>query len=47
MGFLLWVVAVSLVASGVVSLLRKRAVVGAGLIALGLITGPASATMFH
>lgn len=47
MGFLLWVMAVSLVAAGVVSLLRKRAVVGAGLITLGLITGPASATMFH
>jgi hypothetical protein len=47
MGFLLWVVAVSLVAAGLISLLRKRAVVGAGLITLGLIIGPASATIYH
>ena len=40
MAFLLWILAVILVVSGIVALLRREVLYGAALIIVGLLVGP-------
>jgi len=43
---LLWVVAVVLVISGIVTLVRGQVLYGAGLIVVGLLVGPGGVSIF-
>jgi len=47
MGFLLWLIAVVLVVSGIVALVRGQMLWGIVLIILGLIIGPGGYSIFH
>ncbi len=46
MAFLLWILAVILVVSGIVALTRKEFVWGAVLIIVGLLVGPGGVSLF-
>ncbi len=46
MAILLWLVAVVLVISGVVALLRKELIYGVALIIIGLLVGPGGVSVF-
>ncbi len=46
MGTVLWIIAVVLVIAGVVSLVRRQFVLGAVLINVGLLVGPAGVSLF-
>lgn len=46
MGLLLWIIAVVLVISGVVALVRKQVLWGVVLIVVGLLVGPGGVSMF-
>jgi hypothetical protein len=46
MEFILWIIAVILVVSGIVSLFRGQVLWGAGLIVLGLLVGPGGVSLF-
>jgi hypothetical protein len=45
--FLLWILAVVLVVSGVVALFRRQLLWGIVLIILGLLVGPGGVSIFH
>ncbi|WP_165546769.1 GPGG-motif small membrane protein [Kribbella soli] len=46
MGLILWIIAVILVVSGIVSLFRGQMIWGAALIVLGLLVGPGGVSLF-
>lgn len=46
MVFILWILAVVLVVSGIVSLIRGQALMGAALIVIGLLVGPGGVSIF-
>jgi hypothetical protein len=46
MEFILWIIAVILVISGIVSLFRGQMLWGAALIVLGLLVGPGGVSLF-
>ena len=46
MDFILWIIAVILVISGIVSLFRGQTMWGAALIILGLLVGPGGVSLF-
>ncbi|WP_165547375.1 GPGG-motif small membrane protein [Kribbella sindirgiensis] len=46
MEFILWIIAVILVISGIVSLFRGQMIWGAALIVLGLLVGPGGVSLF-
>lgn len=46
MAFILWILAVVLVVSGIVALTRKQALRGAVLIIVGLLVGPGGVSIF-
>ncbi|WP_165550222.1 GPGG-motif small membrane protein [Kribbella speibonae] len=46
MEFILWIIAVILVISGIVSLFRGQMMWGAALIVLGLLVGPGGVSLF-
>lgn len=46
MGFILWILAVVLVVSGIVALTRKQALRGIVLIIVGLLVGPGGVSIF-
>ena len=46
MGLILWIIAVILVISGIVSLFRGQMIWGAALIVLGLLVGPGGVSLF-
>jgi hypothetical protein len=46
MAFILWLIAVILVISGIVSLVRGAVLYGAALIILGLLVGPGGVSIF-
>jgi hypothetical protein len=46
MVFLLWIIAVILVVSGIVSLFRGQVMWGAALIIIGLLVGPGGVSIF-
>jgi hypothetical protein len=46
MEFVLWIIAVILVVSGIVSLFRGQMIWGAALIVLGLLVGPGGVSIF-
>lgn len=46
MAFLLWVIAVVLVVTGIVLSLRGQLLVGIALVVLGLLVGPGGVSMF-
>ncbi|TDO58869.1 MULTISPECIES: GPGG-motif small membrane protein [Kribbella] len=46
MEFVLWIIAVILVISGIVSLFRGQMIWGAALIVLGLLVGPGGVSIF-
>jgi hypothetical protein len=46
MAFLLWILAVVLVISGIVSLLRKQYLQGVILVLVGLLVGPGGVSIF-
>jgi hypothetical protein len=46
MVFLLWLIAVFLVISGIVTLVRGQAAVGIALIIVGLLVGPGGVSVF-
>ncbi|WP_410791210.1 GPGG-motif small membrane protein [Kribbella sp. C-35] len=46
MEFILWIIAVILVVSGIVSLFRGQMMWGAALIVLGLLVGPGGVSLF-
>ena len=46
MAFLLWILAVILVISGIVALVRREVVYGAVLIIVGLLVGPGGVSLF-
>ncbi|RZT16803.1 hypothetical protein EV649_4336 [Kribbella sp. VKM Ac-2569] len=46
MEFVLWIIAVILVVSGIVSLFRGQMIWGAALIVLGLLVGPGGVSLF-
>ncbi len=45
--FLLWILAVVLVISGIVALVRRQLLWGAVLIVVGLLVGPGGVSIFH
>ena len=47
MAFLLWLIAIVLVVSGVVSLFRGELLWGVVLIVVGLLVGPGGVSVFH
>ncbi|GAA5196298.1 hypothetical protein GCM10023322_64900 [Rugosimonospora acidiphila] len=47
MYFLLWVIAVILVVSGIVAVFRRRFLWGLLLIIVGLLVGPGGVSIFH
>lgn len=46
MAFILWVIAVILVVSGIVALVRKQLLMGVVLIVAGLLIGPGGVSIF-
>ncbi|HEY9334871.1 MULTISPECIES: GPGG-motif small membrane protein [unclassified Kribbella] len=46
MEFVLWIIAVILVVSGIVSLFRGQMLWGAALIVIGLLVGPGGVSLF-
>jgi len=46
MEFILWIIAVILVVSGIVSLFRGQVMWGAALIVIGLLVGPGGVSLF-
>jgi hypothetical protein len=46
MAFLLWLIAVFLVISGIVTLVRGQVAVGVALIIVGLLVGPGGVSVF-
>lgn len=46
MVFILWLIAVFLVISGIVSIARRQPAVGVALIVVGLLVGPGGASVF-
>ncbi|WP_327635378.1 GPGG-motif small membrane protein [Kribbella sp. NBC_00482] len=46
MEFILWIIAVILVVSGIVSLFRGQMMWGAALIVIGLLVGPGGVSLF-
>jgi hypothetical protein len=46
MGLILWIIAVILVVSGIVSLFRGQMIWGAALIVIGLLVGPGGVSLF-
>ena len=46
MAFILWLIAVFLVISGIVSITRKQLAVGVALIVVGLLVGPGGVSLF-
>lgn len=46
MAFILWLLAVFLVISGIVTLLRRQVALGIALIVVGLIVGPGGVSAF-
>ena len=46
MGLILWIIAVILVVSGIVSLFRGQMMWGAALIVIGLLVGPGGVSLF-
>jgi hypothetical protein len=46
MAFLLWLIAVALVISGIVTIVRRQIVLGVALIAIGLLVGPGGVSIF-
>jgi NADH:ubiquinone oxidoreductase subunit 6 (subunit J) len=46
MAFILWLIAVVLVVSGIVALLRREVVYGVVLIIVGLLVGPGGVSIF-
>ena len=46
MAFILWLIAVFLVISGIVSITRKQVAVGIALIVVGLLVGPGGVSVF-
>ncbi|HEY3559054.1 MAG TPA: GPGG-motif small membrane protein [Kribbella sp.] len=46
MEFVLWIIAVILVVSGIVSLFRGKVLWGAALIIIGLLVGPGGVSIF-
>jgi hypothetical protein len=46
MEFVLWIIAVILVISGIVSLFRGQVLWGAALIVIGLLVGPGGVSLF-
>lgn len=46
MEFILWIIAVILVISGIVSLVRGQMLWGIGLIVVGLLVGPGGVSIF-
>ena len=46
MAFILWIIAVILVVSGIVSLFRGQVMGGAALIIIGLLVGPGGVSIF-
>ena len=47
MDFILWIIAVILVISGIVTIFRGRVIVGIVLIIVGLLVGPGGVSIFH
>ena len=47
MTFLLWILAVSLVVSGIVALVRRQMLWGIVLIIVGLLVGPGGVSVFN
>ena len=47
MAFILWIIAVVLVVSGIVALLRAQILWGIVLIIVGLLVGPGGVSIFH
>jgi hypothetical protein len=47
MAFLLWVLAVVLVVSGIVAIFRSQLLWGIVLIVVGLLVGPGGVSIFH
>ncbi len=47
MDFILWIIAVILVISGIVALLRRQLLWGIILIIVGLLIGPGGVSIFH
>lgn len=46
MAFILWIIAVILVISGIVTLFRGQILYGAALVVLGLLVGPSGVSIF-
>ncbi len=46
MAFILWLVAVILVVSGIVSIARRQLAAGIALIVIGLLVGPGGVSLF-
>ncbi|WP_169799297.1 GPGG-motif small membrane protein [Nocardioides jensenii] len=46
MATLLWIIAVILVVSGILAIIRKQVVWGAALIVVGLLVGPGGVSIF-
>ena len=47
MGFILWIIAVILVISGIVTLIQGSVIFGIVLIVLGLLVGPGGVSIFN
>jgi len=47
MDFILWIIAVILVISGIVTIIRGGLLVGIILIVVGLLVGPGGVSIFH
>lgn len=47
MGFILWIIAVVLVISGIVTIVRGQILWGIALIIIGLLVGPGGVSIFH
>lgn len=45
--FLVWLLAVVLVVSGIVAIVRRQVLYGAVLIIVGLLVGPGGVSIFH
>jgi hypothetical protein len=46
MAFILWILAVVLVVSGIVALVRRELLLGIALIVIGLLVGPGGVSLF-
>lgn len=47
MDFILWIIAAILVIAGIVTLVRRRVILGIVLIVVGLLVGPGGVSIFH